>query len=150
MLSCFWITGRLGKSALFSALWTRRALLRFWSIRTLRARSLWHFFSYIETKGSSSSERRGLDLQFEWPHWALLRSALWGHPRIVTMDRASCRPICPRNSSSPADAYFRQRDPGRNDAFKAVLSRCDIFEAKCNQRGGLRLDAMRSANGFHV
>jgi hypothetical protein len=66
-------------------------------------------------------------------HLGLLRSALWGDPRIVTYGSSQLDDL-------PASFVFDSRlvfcanvIPRRNDAFKAVLSRCDIFELNATQ-----------------
>jgi hypothetical protein len=66
-------------------------------------------------------------------HLGLLRSALWGDPRIVTYGSSQLDDL-------PASFVFESRIvfcgnviPRRNDAFKAVLSRCDIFELSASQ-----------------
>jgi len=66
-------------------------------------------------------------------HLGLLRSALWGSPRIVTYSSSQVDDL-------PGSVVFESRIvfcanvvPRRNDAFKAVLSRCDIFELSASQ-----------------
>ena len=66
-------------------------------------------------------------------HLGLLRSALWGSPRIVTYGSSQLDDL-------PANFVFDSRlifaanvIPRKNDAFKAVLSRCDIFELSASQ-----------------
>lgn len=66
-------------------------------------------------------------------HLGLLRSALWGDPRIVTYNSSQLDDL-------PGSFFFESRIvfcanviPKRNDAFKAVLSRCDIFELTASQ-----------------
>jgi hypothetical protein len=61
-------------------------------------------------------------------HLGLLRSALWGDPRVVTYNSSQLDDL-------PASFIFESRIifcanviPKRNDAFKAVLSRCDVFQ----------------------
>jgi hypothetical protein len=75
-------------------------------------------------------------------HLGLLRSALWGDPRIVTYNSSQLDDL-------PASFIFESRIifcanviPKRNDAFKAVLSRCDIFELSATQEE--IIDLMRS------
>jgi hypothetical protein len=75
-------------------------------------------------------------------HLGLLRSALWGAPRIVTYNSSQLDDL-------PASFIFESRIifcanviPKRNDAFKAVLSRCDIFELSATQE--VVVDLMRS------
>ena len=66
-------------------------------------------------------------------HLGLLRSALWGDPRIVTYNSSQLDDL-------PGSFIFESRlvfcanvIPRKNDAFKAVLSRCDIFELDATQ-----------------
>ena len=75
-------------------------------------------------------------------HLGLLRSALWGDPRIVTYGSSQLDDL-------PGSFIFESRlifcgnvIPQRNDAFKAVLSRCDIFELTATQEEVV--DLMRS------
>jgi hypothetical protein len=75
-------------------------------------------------------------------HLGLLRSALWGDPRVVTYNSSQLDDL-------PSSFIFESRIifcanviPKRNDAFKAVLSRCDIFELSASQDEVL--DLMRS------
>jgi hypothetical protein len=75
-------------------------------------------------------------------HLGLLRSALWGAPRVVTYNSSQLDDL-------PASFIFESRIifcanviPKRNDAFKAVLSRCDIFELSATQEEVV--DLMRS------
>ena len=66
-------------------------------------------------------------------HLGLLRSALWGDPRIVCYGSSQLDDL-------PGSFVFESRIvfcgnviPRKNDAFKAVLSRCDIFELSASQ-----------------
>jgi hypothetical protein len=75
-------------------------------------------------------------------HLGLLRSALWGSPRVVTYGSSQLNDL-------PGSFIFDSRlalcanvIPRRNDAFKAVLSRCDIFELSATQ--GEVVELMRS------
>jgi hypothetical protein len=75
-------------------------------------------------------------------HLGLLRSATWGDPRIVTYGSSQLNDL-------PGSFLFESRVifcgnviPKRNDAFKAMLSRCDIFELNASQEEVL--DLMRS------
>lgn len=75
-------------------------------------------------------------------HLGLLRSALWGDPRIVTYGSSQLDDL-------PGSFIFESRlifsgnvIPRRNDAFKAVLSRCDIFQLDATQEEVV--DLMRS------
>ena len=75
-------------------------------------------------------------------HLGLLRSALWGDPRVVTYGSSQLDDL-------PGSFTFESRlifsgnvIPRRNDAFKAVLSRCDIFQLDASQEE--IVDLMRS------
>ncbi len=75
-------------------------------------------------------------------HLGLLRAALWGDPRIVTYGSSQLDDL-------PGSFIFENRIifsgnviPRRNDAFKAVLSRCDIFQLDATQEEVI--DLMRS------
>ena len=75
-------------------------------------------------------------------HLGLLRSALWGDPRVVTYGSSQLDDL-------PGSFIFESRlifcgnvIPRRNDAFKAVLSRCDIFQLDATQEEVVEL--MRS------
>jgi hypothetical protein len=75
-------------------------------------------------------------------HLGLLRSALWGDPRVVTYNSSQLDDL-------PSSFIFESRIifcanviPKRNDAFKAVLSRCDVFELSAIQEEVV--DLMRS------
>ena len=75
-------------------------------------------------------------------HLGLLRSPLWGDPRIVTYGSSQLNDL-------PGSFLFESRVifcgnviPKRNDAFKAMLSRCDIFELNATQEEVV--DLMRS------
>ena len=72
-------------------------------------------------------------------HLGLLRSALWGTPRIVSYSSSQLADL-------PASFVFESRIifcanvvPRRNDAFKAVLSRVDIFTLEASQEEVLEL-----------
>ena len=75
-------------------------------------------------------------------HLGLLRAALWGDPRIVTYGSSQLDDL-------PGSFIFESRlifsgnvIPRRNDAFKAVPSRCDIFQLDATQEEVV--DLMRS------
>jgi hypothetical protein len=75
-------------------------------------------------------------------HLGLLRSALWGDPRVVTYNSSQLDDL-------PASFIFESKIifcanviPKRNDAFKAVLSRCDVFQLDATQEEVI--DLMRS------
>lgn len=83
-------------------------------------------------------------------HLGLLRSALWGDPRIVTYGSSQLDDL-------PGSFVFESRlifaanvIPKRNDAFKAVLSRCDIFELNANQEEIVDLMRRVASAGFET
>ena len=80
-------------------------------------------------------------------HLGLLRSALWGDPRIVTYGSSQFDDL-------PGSFVFESRlvfcanvIPRRNDAFKAVLSRCDIFRVERQSGGSHRSHAADCIDG---
>jgi len=83
-------------------------------------------------------------------HLGLLRSALWGDPRIVTYNSSQLDDL-------PASFVFEGRlifaanvIPKRNDAFKAVLSRCDIFELSATQEEVIDLMRRVASEGYEA
>ena len=66
-------------------------------------------------------------------HLGLLRSALWGHPRIVTYGSSQLNDLPGSFTFESRVVFCANVVPKRNDAFKAVLSRCDIFELSASQ-----------------
>ena len=84
------------------------------------------------------------------PHLGLLRSALWGHPRIVTYGSSQLPGDLPSSFEFTSRCVFAANViPKRNDAFKAVLSRCDIFELDATNAEVLEMMRSVSANGFN-
>lgn len=83
-------------------------------------------------------------------HLGLLRSALWGTPRVVTYGSSQLPNDLPSWFETTARFIFAANViPKKNDAFKAVLSRCDIFELSATNDEVV--EAMRSfaARGFN-
>ena len=83
-------------------------------------------------------------------HLGLLRSALWGDPRIVTYGSSQLDDL-------PGSFIFESRlifsgnvIPRRNDAFKAVLSRCDIFQLDATQEEVVDLMRSVSRQGYET
>lgn len=83
-------------------------------------------------------------------HLGLLRSALWGDPRIVTYGSSQLDDL-------PASFIFDSRIvfcanviPKRNDAFKAVLSRCDIFQLDATQEEVIDLMRSVASSGYET
>ncbi len=83
-------------------------------------------------------------------HLGLLRSALWGSPRIVTYGSSQLPSDYPPSFEFTSRCIFAANViPSKNDAFKAVLSRCDIYELSATNEEVLELMRCISANGFH-
>lgn len=83
------------------------------------------------------------------PHLGLLRSALWGAPRTVTYNSSQLPDGLPSAFETTARFIFAANViPRRNDAFKAVLSRCDIFELSATNEEVIDLMRSISASGF--
>jgi hypothetical protein len=83
-------------------------------------------------------------------HLGLLRSALWGSPRIVTYGSSQLPSDLPPSFEFTSRCIFAANViPTKNDAFKAVLSRCDIFELSATNEEVLELMRAVSAKGFH-
>jgi hypothetical protein len=66
-------------------------------------------------------------------HLGLLRSALWGNPRIVTYGSSQLDDLPGSFTFESRIVFCANVVPRKNDAFKAVLSRCDIFELSASQ-----------------
>lgn len=83
-------------------------------------------------------------------HLGLLRSALWGNPRVVTYGSSQLPSDLPPRFEFTSRCIFAVNVlPMKNDAFRAVLSRCDIFDLHASN--GEIVDLMRcvASNGFH-
>lgn len=84
------------------------------------------------------------------PHLGLLRSALWGNPRTITYGSSQLPGDLPSSFEFTSRCVFAANViPKRNDAFKAVLSRCDIFELDATNAEVLETMRSVSANGFN-
>lgn len=81
-------------------------------------------------------------------HLGLLRSALWGSPRIVTYNSSQLPEGLPSSFEFSSRVIFAANVIPKNDAFKAVLSRVDQFDLSATN--GEVIEAMRSiaAKGF--
>jgi hypothetical protein len=83
-------------------------------------------------------------------HLGLLRSALWGNPRVVTYGSSQLPDELPASFETTARFVFAANViPRKNDAFKAVLSRCDIFELSATNEEVIEMMRSVAANGFH-
>ena len=83
-------------------------------------------------------------------HLGLLRSCLWGHPRVVTYGSTQLPDDLPSSFVTTARFIFAANViPKRNDAFKAVLSRCDIFELSASNDEVVEMMRSLSSKGFN-
>lgn len=82
-------------------------------------------------------------------HLGLLRSALWGSPRIVTYGSSQLPGDLPSSFEFTSRCIFAANViPKRNDAFKAVLSRCDLFELEGSNYDVVAMMRSLASNGF--
>jgi hypothetical protein len=82
-------------------------------------------------------------------HLGLLRSALWGFPRIVTYGSSQLPSDLPPRFETTARFIFAANViPKKNDAFRAVLSRCDIFELSATNEEVTDLMRCVASKGF--
>jgi hypothetical protein len=82
-------------------------------------------------------------------HLGLLRSALWGFPRIVTYGSSQLPSDLPQRFETTARFIFAANViPKKNDAFRAVLSRCDIFELSATNEEVVDLMRCVASKGF--
>jgi hypothetical protein len=83
------------------------------------------------------------------PHLGLLRSALWGFPRVVTYNSSQLPgDLPPRFEFTGRCIFCANVIPKKNDAFKAVLSRCDIYELTATDEEVIDRRRAVSAKGF--
>ena len=83
-------------------------------------------------------------------HLGLLRSALWGNPRVVTYGSSQLPNDLPSSFETTARFIFAANViPRKNDAFKAVLSRCDIFELSATNEEVVETMRAVAAKGFN-
>ncbi len=83
------------------------------------------------------------------PHLGLLRSALWGQPRVVTYGSSQLPDELPSTFETTARFVFAANVvPKKNDAFKAVLSRTDIFCLEASNEEIVEMMRSLSACGF--
>ena len=82
-------------------------------------------------------------------HLGLWRSCLWGQPRIVTYNSSQLPSDLPPSFEFSSRCIFAANViPKRNDAFKAMLSRCDVFELSATNEEVVDLMRSVSAQGF--
>jgi len=85
------------------------------------------------------------------PHLGLLRSALWGDPRVVHYGSSQLPDDLPPSFIFESRLVFSANViPRKNDAFKAVLSRCDIFELTASQEEVVDLMRSIAAAGYET
>lgn len=82
------------------------------------------------------------------PHLGLLRSALWGSPRIVTYNSSQLSNL-PSSFEFTSRVIFAVNVIPKNDAFKAVLSRCDQFELSATNGEVIEMMRNLSSQGFN-
>jgi hypothetical protein len=84
-------------------------------------------------------------------HLGLLRSALWGSPRIVTYGSSQLPDGLPTSFETTARFVFAANVvPRKNDAFKAVLSRCDIYQLEATNEEVIEMMRSVAAKGFQA
>jgi hypothetical protein len=82
-------------------------------------------------------------------HLGLLRSALWGSPRIITYGSSQLPTDLPARFEFTSRCIFAANViPKKNDAFRAVLSRCDIFELSATNEEVIDLMRCVACKGF--
>jgi hypothetical protein len=81
-------------------------------------------------------------------HLGLLRSALWGSPRLVCYGSSQLDDLPASFEIDSRLIFCANVIPKRNDAFKAVLSRCDIFELSASQQEVVELMRKIAVHGF--
>jgi len=83
------------------------------------------------------------------PHLGLLRSALWGSPRIVCYGSSQLNGYPSSFEFTSSCIFAANVIPTKNDAFKAVLSRCDQFELAATNGEVIEMMRHLSSNGFN-
>lgn len=82
-------------------------------------------------------------------HLGLLRSALWGTPRVITYGSSQLPDGLPSSFEFSSQCVFAANViPQKNDAFKAVLSRCDIFQLEATNDEVIEMMRNIAANGY--
>ena len=136
------------KAARFCGLWTKRGSMPILINSHVTPLSLYGtmfqhrdeqiiFFDDVDSMFSSMA------------HLGLLRSALWGSPRIVTYGSQLPSDYPPSFEFTSRCIFAANVIPSKNDAFKAVLARCDIYELSATNEEVLELMRCVSVNGFH-
>ncbi|MHB8971244.1 MAG: hypothetical protein ACYC4N_12425 [Pirellulaceae bacterium] len=82
------------------------------------------------------------------PHLGLLRSALWGTPRVVTYNSSVLKDLPPRFETTSRFIFAVNVLPKKNSAFDAVLSRCVTYQLSATNQELLELMRSISAKGF--
>jgi hypothetical protein len=83
-------------------------------------------------------------------HLGLLRSALWGSPRIVCYSSSQIDDLPSSFTFESRLVFCANVVPRKNDAFKAVLSRCDIFELSATQEEVVDLMRRVASAGYET
>lgn len=83
-------------------------------------------------------------------HLGLLRSALWGSPRVVSYGSSQLDDLPGSFVIDSRLIFCANVIPKRNDAFKAVLSRCDIFELSASQEEVVDLMRRVASGGYET
>tara|TARA_R110002072_G_scaffold287242_1_gene452571 strand:+ start:13283 stop:14194 length:912 start_codon:yes stop_codon:yes gene_type:complete len=119
------INSHITPLALFATLWTHRddAVI---------------FFDDVDSMFSSSS----------MAHLGLLRSALWGNPRIVTYGSSQLADLPSSFEFTSRCVFACNVIPKSNNAFDAVLTRCDQFELSATNGEVIEMMRHLSRNGF--
>ena len=83
------------------------------------------------------------------PHLGLLRSCLWGQPRIVTYHSSMLPKDLPSSFETTSRFVFAANVvPKKNAAFEAVLTRSDVFELKASNEEVIEMMRALSSKGF--
>jgi hypothetical protein len=82
-------------------------------------------------------------------HLGLLRSCLWGNPRIVCYGSSQLNTLPNSFEFTSRCVFAANVIPTKNDAFKAVLSRCDQFELSATNGEVIEMMRHLSRHGFN-
>ena len=83
-------------------------------------------------------------------HLGLLRSALWGDPRVVCYGSSQLDDLPDSFVIDSRLIFCANVIPKRNDAFKAVLSRCDIFQLDATKEEVVELMRSIAYAGYEI